>query len=261
MDALERRRKRELGESRGATLWADTQVLPELVVEKLTVSPRSNNAYLLRCRGTGRQVLVDAANAAETLLTAIGEDGLDSVVTTHRHADHRLALGSVVAATGAETIAHPADAVAIPTPTLKPVEDGSVIAVGDCELQTVHLRGHTPGSIALLYDDSSTTPHLWSGDSLLPGEVGRTSSPQAFRDLIEDLETKLFDRLPDDTVVHPGHGEDTTLGALQGDFNEARLRGWRLWPHVTRRSARMMRRSRRFTASLLFGRENGPRST
>ena len=204
----------------------DVHELSELIITKVAVGPMDNNAYLLRCRDTGEQLLIDAANDADTLLRLLGEGRLATVVTTHRHGDHWQALKPVVAVTSAATVAHEADAPSIPAPTSRTVRDGERLRVGRCELEVIHLVGHTPGSIALLYDDPSGSPHLWTGDSLFPGGVGKTTSADDFTSLIDDVESKLFDRLPDETWVYPGHGADTTLGAERPFLSEWRRRGW-----------------------------------
>jgi glyoxylase-like metal-dependent hydrolase (beta-lactamase superfamily II) len=205
---------------------ADVRELSHLVVEKLAVGPFDNNAYLLRCSATGRQVLVDAAAEPERLLELIGDDGIDAVVTTHRHRDHWAALAAVVAATGARTIAHVDDAPGIDVVTDDTVVDGETIRVGEVELTAIHLVGHTPGSIALLYDDPTGAPHLFTGDCLFPGGVGRTTSPEDFASLYGGVVSKLFDRLPDETWIYPGHGKDTTLGNERPALAEWRARGW-----------------------------------
>lgn len=204
---------------------AAVRELPELTISKLSVGPMDNNAYLLRCHRTGTQVLIDAANEPERLLALIGDGGLATVVTTHQHEDHWVGLAEVVEATGAASLAHPADAPGLPTVTAT-VEDGATVRVGECTLEVIHLVGHTPGSIALLYRDPSGHPHLFTGDSLFPGGVGRTTSPADFTSLIDDVERKLFDRLPDDTWFYPGHGDDSTLGAQRAGLPEWRARGW-----------------------------------
>ncbi|OLB77291.1 MAG: Zn-dependent hydrolase [Actinobacteria bacterium 13_2_20CM_2_71_6] len=197
-----------------------------LDVTKLSVGPGDNNAYLLRCTDTGEQVLIDAANEPDRLLELVGDGGLARVITTHQHGDHWQALAPVVAATGARVVAHPDDAAALPVPA-DPVLDGDTIPVGTCALEVIHLVGHTPGSIALLYRDPSGDPLLFTGDSLFPGGVGNTfGSAENFRSLLHDVETKLFDRLPDETRVYPGHGKDTTLGAERPSLPEWRARGW-----------------------------------
>lgn len=206
---------------------ADVRELPHLVVTKVAVGSFDNNAYLLRCRRTGRQLLIDAAAEPERLLDVIGDDGLDAVLTTHQHADHWQALADVVAATGARTMAHPIDAAAIPVPTDVYVEDGDAVSVGDVALRAVHLVGHTPGSIALVYDDPEGHPHLFTGDCLFPGGVGNTwDDAERFASLYEGVVTKLFAVLPDETWVYPGHGNDTTLGAERPHLQEWRDRGW-----------------------------------
>ncbi|GHJ29167.1 MBL fold metallo-hydrolase [Streptomyces hygroscopicus] len=206
---------------------ADVHELPDLMISKVAVGPMANNAYLLRCRATDEQLLIDAAAEPHTLLSLIGESGIGSVVTTHRHQDHWGALREVVEATGARTYAGRYDAEGIPVRTDVLVEDGDTLRVGRVELTARHLVGHTPGSIALIYDDPHGHPHVFTGDCLFPGGVGNTfKDPKAFESLINDVETKLFDRLPDETWVYPGHGDDTTLGAERPHLGEWRERGW-----------------------------------
>ena len=204
----------------------DVRELANLTITKLSVGEMDNNAYLLRCQKTDEQVLIDAANEPNRLLQLIGSDGLSRVVTTHRHGDHWQGLAAVVDATGAETIAGADDAAEIPVPTMRPVRHGDRVAVGQCELEVIHLVGHTPGSIALLYDDPSGTPHLFTGDSLFPGGVGKTGSAEDFATLIDEVATKVFDRLPDETWFYPGHGDDSTIGAERPHVSEWRARGW-----------------------------------
>ena len=204
----------------------DVRELEQLTITKVSVGPMDNNAYLLRCNNSGEQVLIDAANETPRLLELAGEAGLSTVVTTHQHMDHWVALEEVVAATGATAVAHPDDAEGLPIPT-EPVRDGETVRVGDCDLEVIHLVGHTPGSIALLYRDPAGVPHLFTGDSLFPGGVGNThEDPVAFTSLLGDVESKLFDRLPDETWFYPGHGADSTLGAERPALPEWRARGW-----------------------------------
>jgi glyoxylase-like metal-dependent hydrolase (beta-lactamase superfamily II) len=204
----------------------DVRELPKLMVTKFSVSDMDNNVYLLRCRRTDVQLLVDAADDAPLILEVAGSDGLASVVTTHQHWDHHRALPEVVAATGAETVAGAEDAEALPVPVSRRVKDGDTVTFGDCSLEVVRLTGHTPGSIALLYDDPDGTPHLFTGDSLFPGGPGRTTNPADFTSLMDDLEAKVFDRLPDETWFYPGHGDDSTLGEQRPHLGEWRERGW-----------------------------------
>ncbi|MFE9217920.1 MBL fold metallo-hydrolase [Streptomyces lavendulae] len=206
---------------------ADVHELADLMISKVAVGPMNNNAYLLRCRATGAQLLIDAAAEADTLIGLIGGDGIESVVTTHRHGDHWGALAEVVESTGARTYAGALDAEGIPVATDVPVRDGDTITVGRVKLTARHLVGHTPGSIALVYDDPHGHPHVFTGDCLFPGGVGNThGDAKAFTSLLDDVETKLFGELPDETWVYPGHGNDTMLGAERPHLAEWRERGW-----------------------------------
>jgi glyoxylase-like metal-dependent hydrolase (beta-lactamase superfamily II) len=210
--------------TRGGT--PDVHELAGLVITKASVGPMDNNTYLLRCRQSGEQLLIDAANDAHTILEMVG-GSLGRIVTTHQHYDHWQALGEVKQETGARTTAHHLDAEGIPVATDDPVSDGDTITFGGVSLAVIHLVGHTPGSIALVYDDPSGHPHLFTGDCLFPGGVGNTfGDKDNFATLIDDVETKLFSRLPDETWVYPGHGADTTLGNERPSLAEWRHRGW-----------------------------------
>jgi glyoxylase-like metal-dependent hydrolase (beta-lactamase superfamily II) len=210
---------------------AAVRELPDLTIRKLEVGGFGNNAYLLTCRATGAQLLVDAAAEPERLLDLVstGGGGLDTVVTTHQHHDHVGALAEVVAATGARTVAGADDADALPVPVDERVGQSDTVSVGDVTLDVVHLRGHTPGSIALAYADPAPGghTHLFTGDSLFPGGIGNTKNPgQSFDSLIEDVTTRVFDVYDDDTWFYPGHGDDSTLGAERPHLGEWRARGW-----------------------------------
>ena len=205
----------------------DVRELPGLTITKVATPPFENNCYLLRCTATGETLLVDAAGDAPRLLELVGDGRLTTVVETHGHWDHVQALEEVVAATDAKVKAHPQDAGDLPVPVDDLLSDGDTVTVGDVTLNVIHLQGHTPGSVALLYDADPENPHLWSGDSLFPGGPGNTNKDAArFTQLMDDLEQKVFGPLPDATWVYPGHGKDTTLGAERPSLPEWRERGW-----------------------------------
>jgi glyoxylase-like metal-dependent hydrolase (beta-lactamase superfamily II) len=209
---------------------AARRTLDALTITKISVGPMDNNAYLLVCRASQEALLIDAANDPERLSDLIGHDDnrptLRTIVTTHQHQDHWGALGAVAGAYGANTIAHALDADPLPVPPDRFVEHGDEIAVGDVTLEVIHLRGHTPGSVALVYRDPGGHPHLFTGDSLFPGGVGRTMSPEDFSSLVNDVSARIFDQLPDETWFYPGHGDDSTLGAERPKLPEWRERGW-----------------------------------
>ncbi len=209
---------------------AQTRELPGLTITKVAVGPMDNNAYLLRCASTGNLLLIDAANEPETLIGLLGGEQLGTILTTHRHGDHTAALEAVARETGADTIAHVEDAPALPLAPTMLVSHGDTISVGEAALKIIHLRGHTPGSIAILYDgggELADQPHLFTGDSLFPGGPGNTQQDSdRFNSLITDLEERIFADLPDGTWVYPGHGKDTTIGAERPHVPEWRARGW-----------------------------------
>ncbi|MFI6711818.1 MBL fold metallo-hydrolase [Nonomuraea sp. NPDC050478] len=206
---------------------ADVRELTDLSISKLAVGPYDNNAYLLRCRATGDGLLIDAAAEPDRLLALIADKPVSTIITTHQHGDHWQALDQVSKMTGAQVVAHPLDAPALPVPVGRTVEHGDRINVGDVTLEVIHLRGHTPGSIALLYEGDDDHKHLFTGDSLFPGGVGNTwKDPERFEQLYTDVVERIFDRLPDQTWVYPGHGKDTTLGAERPSLPEWKARGW-----------------------------------
>ncbi len=212
----------------------DTASVDEVVelggsrLTRLVVGPMANDVYLLREPSTGAQLLVDAADEAPRLLAALGGTPLATVVTTHRHGDHVQALAAVIATTGARTVAGGPDAGALPVGVDRAVEDGDTVEVGTVTLRVVRLTGHTPGGIALVYDGrpAGGLVHVFTGDSLFPGGVGRTGSPADFRQLLADVRTKLFDALPDEARVWPGHGDPTSIGAERPHLDEWADRGW-----------------------------------
>ncbi|MDC7122083.1 MBL fold metallo-hydrolase [Cellulomonas fimi] len=223
---------------------ADLRVLDEVEIRKVSVGPMDNCAYLVTCRRQHAQLLVDAADEPDRLVALVREGSgaarLDTVVTTHRHPDHHRALASVVAVTGATVAAGADDAAAVTDATGVPVDrrlrDGDLVLVGHVTLEVVALRGHTDGSVALVYrepehvaepDAVAGRAHVFTGDSLFPGGVGNTGGdPARFAQLLDDVVSRLFDRLGDDTWVYPGHGKDTTLGAERPHLDAWRARGW-----------------------------------
>jgi glyoxylase-like metal-dependent hydrolase (beta-lactamase superfamily II) len=206
----------------------DVRRLPGLTIAKLAVGPMSNNAYLLRCTQTDEGLLIDAANEADRLRELVSFEGepVSAILTTHRHPDHWQALAETADYAGAAVYAGVEDADELPVAVDERLQHGDEFTVGDLSLSVIGLRGHTPGSIAVLYRDPKGTPHLFTGDSLFPGGVGRTTSPADFTSLIEDVEARVFDVLPDETWFYPGHGNDSTLGPERPHLAEWRERGW-----------------------------------
>jgi glyoxylase-like metal-dependent hydrolase (beta-lactamase superfamily II) len=200
-----------------------------VTMAKISVGPMDNNAYLL-VPDNGGAVLIDAADDDQRLLDLIDGREVAVIITTHRHGDHWQALQSVAEATKAQLVCGRPDVDAIATGAwvegLVGAWDGDAVTIGDGALEVIGLVGHTPGSITLAFTGTDGVVHLFTGDSLFPGGPGKTGSPADFASLMDDLETKIFARFDDRTVVHPGHGDDTTLGAERPHLAEWRARGW-----------------------------------
>lgn len=203
--------------------------VPGARVTKMAVGPMNNNTYLVQCAATGAALLIDAANEADRIIELIEQETpgrVELIVTTHQHADHWQALAAVTEATGAPTAAHALDAGPLPVAPARTLAEGDTVAVGELTFEVIHLVGHTPGSVTLALTDDSGRVHLFTGDCLFPGGPGRTTNPKDFNSLFTGLTSKVFDRYADDTVVYPGHGDDTTLGAERPHLEEWRERGW-----------------------------------
>ena len=208
---------------------SEVRDLGSVTLRKASVSDMDNNVYLLTCAVTGEQLLIDAAADAPRIRSLLDEGSgrLDLIVTTHQHWDHHRALAEIHGATSAVTAAGEADAPALPVVPDIVLNQGDRVTFGAVALDVVHLRGHTPGSVALAFTDPSGRVHLFTGDSLFPGGVGNTGQdPARFASLVDDVEHRVFDVYADDTWVYPGHGADTTLGAERPHLAEWRARGW-----------------------------------
>ncbi|CAB4362694.1 MAG: MBL fold metallo-hydrolase [Actinobacteria bacterium] len=199
--------------------WSDSR----LEIHKVVVGPYANNVFVLRCKETGDAVLLDAANEHEQLLQLCTRLGVRRVLETHGHFDHIQAVPAIREA-GYEVGVSSLDA-----PMLKEVgydvfiDDAEVIEVGRLRLHAIHNPGHTPGSISFRVEGA---PILFSGDTLFPGGPGNTGyEGGSFETIIHSLDTKLF-TLPADTLVLPGHGDDTTIGNERPHLQEWVERGW-----------------------------------
>ncbi len=197
-------------------------------MRRVSVGPLDNNAYLMV--DGDQALLVDAAAEPDTLLALARGVRIATIVTTHRHLDHVGALAEVADAAGARLVAGAPDAAAIEQATGVSVDrrvwDGDRVRVGGVEVEVIGLVGHTPGSIALVYEPADGPVELFVGDALFPGGVGKTGSDADFTRLFTEVTTKLFDRFPDDTVVWPGHGLPTTLGTERPHLPQWWARRW-----------------------------------
>ena len=208
---------------------AQRRRIPGTSIVKLAVGQMNNNAYLVTDDATGKSVFIDAANEPDRLVQFLRDNApeLELIVTTHQHWDHWQGLERVAAETGVPTAAHELDADPLPVKPDRILAEGDTVQIGELNLEVIHLSGHTPGSVALVLTEQGTgRTHIFTGDSLFPGGVGKTPNDDAFRSLLGDVESKIFDRFDDETIFYPGHGKDSTLGAERPHLGEWRERGW-----------------------------------
>ena len=198
--------------------YQDSQV----EITKLVVGPVDNNVFVVRCRQTGDAVMLDAANEHEKLLELCRRLNVRKVLETHGHWDHIQAVPQVRDA-GYEVGVTAEDSAMLDSYDFV-LEDDSVIEVGDLRLHTTHTPGHTPGSMCFKIEGS---PVLLSGDTLFPGGPGATKFPGGdFPTIVRSIEDRIFAVFPPDTIVMPGHGDDTTIGEERPHLQEWIDRGW-----------------------------------
>ena len=191
-----------------------------LRIDKIVVGPYDNNVFVLRCKGTGEGLIIDAANEHDLLLPVARAASVRRVLTTHGHWDHIQAVTAARDA-GIDVGVGPADAGMLPGYDFV-VSDEDVIQVGDLRLHAMHTPGHTPGSVCFLLDG---WPILFSGDTLFPGGPGNTTNGGDFPTIIRSIDNRLFP-LPAGTLVFPGHGLDTTIGTERPHLAEWVERGY-----------------------------------
>jgi hydroxyacylglutathione hydrolase len=194
-------------------------------LQTLVVGPLQVNCFIVSCTETKEALVIDPGDEGERILDAVASADLTltTVVNTHGHFDHVGANRLLVERTGADLILHQADVgllqraashaalyglAAVPSPApARFLDDGEVLQVGALKFEVIHLPGHSPGGICLL-----APGHLFSGDALFAGSIGRTDLPGGDHDtLIRGIRSRLL-VLPEATVVHSGHGPDTTIG-------------------------------------------------
>jgi glyoxylase-like metal-dependent hydrolase (beta-lactamase superfamily II) len=194
----------------------------QVEITKVVVGPMDNNVYVVRCRQSGDAVMLDAANEHDKLLELCRTLNVRKVLETHGHWDHIQAVPQVRDA-GYEVGVTAEDAAMLPSYDFV-LEDDTVIPVGRLRLHTIHTPGHTPGSMCFKIEGS---PVLLSGDTLFPGGPGNTTFEGGdFETIIRSIEDRLFSKVPEDAIVMPGHGDDTTIGNERPHLQEWIDRGW-----------------------------------
>lgn len=191
----------------------------DLIVRKIRVGSMENNVYVLECPETHEALLIDGCFEPDEILRGCEGAKVVGIVQTHGHMDHVQALPELKERLQVPVHAHPAEEY--PVDIDVSLADGDTVAFGNRHVTVLHTPGHTPGGVCLHHGR-----HLVSGDTLFPGGPGNTwGDRKAFEQIIDSIRTKLF-VLPDDTVVYPGHGNDTTIGDEKPHLQEWIDRGW-----------------------------------
>ncbi|MEX2158018.1 MAG: MBL fold metallo-hydrolase [Dehalococcoidia bacterium] len=172
----------------------------------------ANNAYLIQDKASGETFVIDAPQDGTRVLDALDGGRVSAIIVTHRHADHWASIDAVKSATKARVLCHDADREPYAAEVDGTLSDGEELSVGELRVRVIHTPGHTPGSICLLVGGQ-----LITGDALFPGGPGRTGTPADLQQAILSITSRLF-KLPDETLVHPGHGDGTTLGASKREY-------------------------------------------
>ncbi len=197
-----------------------------LLIRKLSVGDMDNNVYLVVDADSASGFVVDAAAEPDRIRAAAEGIEVIAVLQTHGHWDHVRAWGDLAAEPGWEVWGHAGDLDLFPHEPDRLLQHGERLPFGRSRVEVIHTPGHTEGGLNFLVHGQER-PHLVTGDSLFPGGPGNTWGDAArFRLLMDSLKERLFDALPDETWVYPGHGDDTTLGAERPQIPEWEARGW-----------------------------------
>lgn len=195
--------------------YSDSRVL----VDKIVTGPLDNSVYLIVCAATGDSLIIDAASEAARIIEMTRGTTVRAVLTTHGHWDHVGATAEVATALGVPAYIGAEDISISNLEQVLPLDEGD-FTVGNLNLEIIATPGHTQGSRCIKVGDL-----LFTGDTLFPGGPGATQNAGHFAQIMNSLDTKLFTH-DDKTMILPGHGLDTTIGAERGSVEDWRQRGW-----------------------------------
>lgn len=175
-------------------------------IYRLETEPFGTNAYIISCCESRKTILIDAPGNADLITEKFKTSEVQFILMTHGHGDHTMALEELYETLKAPLAAHDGDASMLPVKADHILKDGDLFQCGNDKMEVIHVPGHTPGSLCF-----KIGKYLISGDTLFPGGPGKTGSAKDFQTIMKSIEEKIL-TLPDETVILPGHGDQTTVG-------------------------------------------------
>jgi glyoxylase-like metal-dependent hydrolase (beta-lactamase superfamily II) len=185
----------------------------EIKIIKINMGPYNNNGYIVVCPETNEGVIIDTPAEPEKLLGELSGIDVKAILITHGHQDHLLGFKEITSTVSAPVSIGSSDTHLLPSSPDRKLTDGDTISFGNQTITALATPGHTDGSTCYVIGN-----HLFSGDTLFPGGPGKSRSPEAFKQEIESITSKLL-TLPDDTHVYPGHGDDTHIGDAKSQYD------------------------------------------
>ena len=186
----------------------------DIRIDRMELGPYGTNCYVVVCRHTNESLVVDAPGGSPDILGALGDSHPRYILLTHDHMDHTGALASLRSLLKVPLATHPDNSSRLQTPAEIFLKEGDRLPFGILTIEVMHTPGHTSGSICF-----KIGKFLFDGDTLFPGGPGRTNSPRDLRQLLISVTEKILS-LPDDTVIYPGHGPETTVGKAKEEYTD-----------------------------------------
>jgi glyoxylase-like metal-dependent hydrolase (beta-lactamase superfamily II) len=181
-------------------------------IYRFKCGPYDNNAYVIVCLDTNKSLIIDTPDKPEELVEFASKTNVEMIAITHNHMDHLLGFDEVINSIKAPVAIGHSDADALPQNADILLFGNESLAIGNLIIESIATPGHTDGSICFRLDN-----HLFTGDTLFPGGPGKTKSPEAFKELIVSITSKLF-TLPKGMMFYPGHGKEDLLDKARADY-------------------------------------------